>query len=93
MVKTDVICGISARWLDAKIYLVIEKCRNNRGGSQVCCGVYPILPVTCSMLRLENDRDSPTAGAIGEAWAVVVIVDAGGTYGTGTNSGSVGRPR
>lgn len=44
--------------------------------------MYPILPVTCSMLRLENDRDSPIAGAIGGAWAVLAglgIVDAGGT--------------
>ena len=45
--------------------------------------MYPILPVTCSMLRLENDRDSPIAGAIGGAWEVLIaglgIVDAGGT--------------
>lgn len=53
-----------------------------------------MLPVECSMLRLENDRDSPTAGVIGGAWAVELgFMDAGGTYETGTNSGSVGRPR
>lgn len=39
-----------------------------------------MLPVTGSMLRLENDRDSPTAGVIGGAWAVGQgIMDAGGT--------------
>lgn len=45
-----------------------------------------MLPVTlaCSMLRLENDRDSPTAEAMGAsgAWAVLGLGVADTTGGT-----------
>jgi hypothetical protein len=69
--------GISASRSEAKVYLVIEKQRNNQENSQVCCDMYPTLP-WCSMLRSENDCDSLTADVIGDAWAVG-IMDAGGT--------------